>query len=307
MKGTFTGKIGRWFRVTGEFEIPDVIPPVEPPPPPPVEPPPVEGKNILFSHDFEDNTIGNYWDSGEWSKDWFDIPENKAMNKDLTEIVSLGDRKCLMSVHPAGTFNPGNGSDGNGLHYKPHLPGAHTQLYMSYDVFFPINWEWTYGNKLPGFNAGHFDSSPEDEAPYSYEWSWGGGMGMSIQKEGNLAAYFYHHNKEHRWGDSLSAHYLMPRGEWTTVTQRVVLNEVGSSNGLIEVFVNGELKAGRYNLKFRNLEEITIDRLKIYTHHGGGDVRWAPQKTQNLYLDNFVVFNYEGEGHDRSPAGRVLT
>ncbi len=58
-------------------------------------------------------------------------------------------------------------------------------------------------------------------------------------------------------------------GQWTTVAQRVRLNDVGHANGEIELFVGGESKIKVSGLVLRDSSAGRIRGIQIQTFFGG--------------------------------------
>jgi hypothetical protein len=60
-----------------------------------------------------------------------------------------------------------------------------------------------------------------------------------------------------------------PAGQWTTVSERVRLNDVGASNGQIELFVNGESVINAQGLVLRNSADGRIRGIQMQSFFGG--------------------------------------
>ena len=58
-------------------------------------------------------------------------------------------------------------------------------------------------------------------------------------------------------------------GQWNTVSQRVRLNDVGQSNGELELFFNGQSVISVKGLKFRNSAEGRFRGIQAQTFFGG--------------------------------------
>ena len=61
--------------------------------------------------------------------------------------------------------------------------------------------------------------------------------------------------------------------QWTTVSERVKLNDVGKTNGELELFVNGKSVISVKNLVLRNNDDGHIRNLQMQTFFGGTFVR----------------------------------
>jgi hypothetical protein len=73
-----------------------------------------------------------------------------------------------------------------------------------------------------------------------------------------------------KFGASIGrGNWTFPKGEWTNLTERVRLNDVGSSNGQIEISVNGEQKILADQLTLREKDEGRISGAMVHTFFGG--------------------------------------
>lgn len=100
--------------------------------------------------------------------------------------------------------------------------------------------------------------------------------------------------------------YSFPAGQWTTIAERVKLNDFGEANGEIELFVNGESvinvsgiiirdsSAGRIRgiqvQSFFRSESPTKLKDRGVSWRGliiGSSTDWATLKDQDLYFANF--------------------
>lgn len=94
-------------------------------------------------------------------------------------------------------------------------------------------------------------------------------------------------------------------GQWTTVAQRLRLNDAGQSNGEQELFVNGQSVlhltglqiAADANTKiygimaqtfFVSSTSLPIVRSQL-TRQGGSDSTWASPQTQDIWFKDFSL------------------
>ena len=63
--------------------------------------------------------------------------------------------------------------------------------------------------------------------------------------------------------------YSFPAGEWTTVLQRIQLNDPGEYNGQIRLWVNGESVIELYNVSLRNSSDGVVQGMHFQTFFGG--------------------------------------
>jgi hypothetical protein len=79
------------------------------------------------------------------------------------------------------------------------------------------------------------------------------------------------------------------QGAWTTVTERVKLNDVGKANGEIELFVNGKSTISVNGLILRARSAGRIRGIQMQSFFGGSTAVWASPKDQNVYFADFSV------------------
>jgi hypothetical protein len=99
--------------------------------------------------------------------------------------------------------------------------------------------------------------------------------------------------------------FTFPKGQWTTVSQRVKLNDVGETNGEMQLFVNGESVIDVKNIVLRNSDAGRHRGIQMQTFFGwcsvwpwfhpsnhfigGSTAEWASPKDQNSYFSDFSV------------------
>lgn len=64
--------------------------------------------------------------------------------------------------------------------------------------------------------------------------------------------------------------YSFPAGQWTTIAQRVKLNDVGQANGEIELFVNGKSVIHVSGIIIRDSSAGRIRGMQVQSFFGGG-------------------------------------
>jgi hypothetical protein len=210
--------------------------------------------------------------------------------------------KAFQAKYPKGSYNPsGNPRGGFGFYLgdPAGVPDfsyeSATEMLFSYAVYFPENFEWVKGGKVPGAFGG---SSPED----AYGCSGGRQEGrdkcfslrMMWRADGMGEVYAYvpktPENDESfnalpgtkpdgAYGFSIArGAYSYQKGAWTVLAERVKLNTVGKADGEIELFVNGESKIFAKNVIIRQHEETSFRGFHFQTFFGGSNDEWATPK-----------------------------
>jgi hypothetical protein len=78
-------------------------------------------------------------------------------------------------------------------------------------------------------------------------------------------------------------------GGWTTISERVKLNDVGKPNGELELFVNGKSVINVDGLVLRSSGAGRIRGMQMQTFFGGSHVGFASPKDQDVYFSDFSV------------------
>ncbi|KAF7313818.1 Mitochondrial external NADH dehydrogenase [Mycena chlorophos] len=183
------------------------------------------------------------------------------------------------------------------------------ELTLGYSVWFTEGFEYNMGGKLPGLYGG--DS--EDLAV-----SCSGGR-RSVQcysarfmfrtdGAGELYTYlpdyqvggFEANNRvcdiapfstcNPTYGASVGrGSYSFDSGAWTTISQRVRLNDVGQSNGELQVWANGKSVINVGGLILRDSSDGAHRGIQMQTFFGGSDSSWASPQDQDIYFADFSM------------------
>jgi len=78
-------------------------------------------------------------------------------------------------------------------------------------------------------------------------------------------------------------------GAWTTVSERIKLNDVGQANGEMELFANGVSVISVSGLIFRDSAAGTMRGIQMQTFFGGNTPDYASPQSQNAYFSDFSV------------------
>lgn len=208
---------------------------------------------------------------------------NDGLDEGRASIVEEGDERFLRVTYPANQYGPANG----GVQFKVPLGGSYEELFFAYRVRFGSGFSFVKGGKLPGLVGG---SSPTGCSPdpdgFSARNMWRGG--------GNIVQYVYWPEQPDTCGDDLEydaggdARAFTP-GKWHTVEHRVRMNAVGSEDGVLEGWVDGELALSDDGRLWRNDDSFAIDTLYFSTFFGGSDSSWAPASAQAIDFDDLIV------------------
>ncbi|KAH9939572.1 hypothetical protein B0H21DRAFT_32694 [Amylocystis lapponica] len=258
------------------------------------------------------------------TKSWTTAPQaNDALSlsdatlrptKDIKALshnyVNAPDGKYSMQAHyPKGSYTFSNTPQGGFSFYAPgpadiDLTTA-KEATFGYQVFFEEGFEFNMGGKLPGLYGGNSASEAvscsggrRDDGCFSARIMWRkNGMGelytyLPPGKPGNTNVCdvppFSTCNDV--YGASVGrGSFTFASGQWTTVSQRVRLNDVGQANGELELFANGKSVVNVGGLTLRDSADGRIYGIQAQTFFGGSTSAWASPKDQNTYFSDLSV------------------
>lgn len=268
--------------------------------------------DIVFSHDFENNRPGEYSDP-DWKRDW-NNPSWANKDAGYGKIVEENGNKYIREDFPAGTFL----LDGSGTQWHVVFDKGYDELYLSFRVKFSSGFSnKNLHGKLPGLSGGKSHGGgyiPNGTDGWSARYMFHGT---------DINFYLYYPDMHKHFGDSipkpgkkyygsgpvLNPGFTLKTDTWYTVTQRIVLNKPGQSNGLVEGYIDGKLCASQTGIRFRDTASLQIDRIFFANFLGGSGVK--PAVDEYICFDDFLVFTYKPKvkttrGHTLNPAGHRL-
>ncbi|KAH8827730.1 hypothetical protein DL96DRAFT_1600096 [Flagelloscypha sp. PMI_526] len=182
----------------------------------------------------------------------------KELSHDVTKAPD--GAKAMEALYPKGSMNPGQDPAGGISFYalgpkNVDLTKA-KEITLGYSVYFEKGFKWVQGGKLPGVYGGNnaevavsCSGGRRDDACFSARLMW------RDDGKGEFYTYFPPSAKANKkqcnvkpesdcndtYGTSVGrGAFHFKDGAWTTVTERVRLNDVGKENGEIELFANGK-------------------------------------------------------------------
>lgn len=250
--------------------------------------------DIVFRQDFETSIPGEYSEI-DWKKDW----NNPTWaNKDVGygKIVRENGNIFLQEDFPPGTFL----LTGSGVQWHAVFSKGYDELYLSYRVRFSDGFSnKDLHGKLPGLSGGKSNGGgylPDGTDGWSARYMFHGT---------DINFYLYYPDLFRHFGDSLpipkkkyygagpvlNPGFVLRPNVWYTVTQRVVLNTPGKSDGLIEGFINGKKCAQQTGIRFRDVSDLTIDRIYFANFLGGSGKKTSSR--EHICFDDFYVYTYK--------------
>ena len=269
----------------------------------------VDTFQIVLKHDFENDALGEYFYNGEEDEDedmyldWCADYGCNSISLKGTTIEQCTDwdnsTKVMRCDFPEGDWGLYMNS---GIQWLPILDDDYDELYIAYRIKLKAGFEPVLSGKFPGL--------------YGYpEWGFGApgiddGFAAKIawtndcDGEESADMYYYDHAIQGQYGDAYCTGILLDTLDniWHTLTLRIVMNDVGYSNGIAEVFLDSVCVMSESGFIWRENTSVGIDRLHISCMFGGGDDQFKAARDEWIKFDNFVVWYYD-EDFDELPKG----
>jgi hypothetical protein len=209
-------------------------------------------------------------------------------NTKVVRVAAENNVAVLEVAIPKGSINPNHPTapkGGVGFRWRPsNLQGAHAAC-LNYSVFLPADFDFRKGGKLPGLFGGSAPAGGvkvDGKNGFSVRYMW--------RDKGDGEVYAYIPAAPEGRGISIDrGKFRLSPGKWNTLTQEVVLNDPGSKNGLLRVWLNGELVIEQKRMHYRDTDTLTIDGVMADVFYGGSDPSYAAPKDTKVMLSPFEV------------------
>lgn len=236
-------------------------------------------ETLTHDHSEAKSLIHHHWEATEY---WG--------IKERAEVISKADQPHSLRVfYPKGSLNPSHPSaerGGAGFYLTKDIPAQLTRACLRYQVYFPEDFIFGRGGKLPGLFGGEPPSGCEEGSElkgFSTRYMW------REKGEGTLYAYIPHKKKQ--CGQLMGrGSWSFPKGKWIDIQQEIILNDPDSENGAIRIWVNGKKVLERHQQTIRMQEDIVIEGIMFSTFFGGKDPSWASPQDQHADFRSFVVY-----------------
>lgn len=208
------------------------------------------------------------------------------------------------------TYLKGKFASAAGAHFRAQPRGfPYSEISLSYKVFFPANFDFVLGGKLPGFWGGEPGSGGGD-------WNSNGWSArVMFREKGEAVAYLYMCTDQGKYNGSENcslvknqgsgfdtvAHHTngagvdlwrkkglqFEKGKWNSVTLSATVNSPGKSNGSISLTVND--KTQKFDGVCWSKSAKKINGFIFASWMGGGSSEYAPKKTQHASFKDFTI------------------
>ena len=267
------------------------------------------GSSIIAKIDFENQRVDNSYSPFDLQTDFGTMLSlGTFLPSARVKIVnSLTDRgKVLRVKYPKGKLR----SYASGASWQWKNFGKYHDLYLSFWVKFEKGFNFRAGGKLHGLCGGDCNTGgkkPNGHDGWSNRIHWGPGN--------TLKNYVYHKDQPGKYGQvffwthnpptlqlakgklnkkiSVKQRVEIKPGIWYHVETRVKLNKIGSSDGIVQSWLNGELVLDVRGFEFRDKtckdSDLLIDTMYFSTFFGGNSPKYMPVKDEYAYFDEFII------------------
>ena len=176
------------------------------------------------------------------------------------------------------------GLTGAAFEWLPSGMAQQESACLSYSVLLPKTFQFAEGGVLPGLYGGE-RLDPVDTSITKFGlasiiyWSKEGSAGI----KGHMAQ-----DKIGRWF-SENANVAIPRGRWTAIQQEVTLNSPGKADGILRLWIDGELRIERLNLAWRKEKDQLIEGVAADFAYLAADETSLGNKTQAVRISPFSI------------------
>ena len=299
-----------------------------------------ENFNIIFSQDFEHQSVPIEYTTALWNSDWNNPGWRDSDHrwpgwwagklKDSIVIDPVTSSKVMKFSFEDTIADGYDGQTGfrGGDTWDTDLGVEPKEVYFTYNVMWRPGFDMTNAGKMPALRGG----SPTINTPPVYGEGFKAMLMWQWQPIGGIGFYLFYQEQTHPTnGQTILWNDFQPEGldydeatgafifdvtepRWYNITIRCVVNSFtnGQPNrdGILEGYVNGKLIEQVSGLYFLTVPDIDkgINALRMAHFFGGGG---PPFRDEWSYFDDFICFTYADgvdipRGNTLSPPGRVL-
>ena len=199
----------------------------------------------------------------------------------------------LQVTLPKGSINPGNKyapRGGAGYMWIPGLPKGTSRACLTYSVWFPKNYDFVKGGKLPGLFGGMGPSGGKKvtgKNGFSTRFMW--------RRDGDGEVYGYIIGNDQRGISIDRGAWRFVPGKWTRLAQEVILNTPGKTDGRVRVWVDGRLVIDKGGLSYRTTPDLQIRGVMAHVFFGGKKPSWASSRDTFVRMTPFDLRWKKGE------------
>ncbi|KAF8842631.1 hypothetical protein BDN67DRAFT_1035498 [Paxillus ammoniavirescens] len=233
-------------------------------------------------------------------------PAAKLVQNSISLQNGTNQSSILQLVYPAHSVNPGSKPAGGADFYAAPLNlTAARNVTLEYSVFFPADFDWVKGGKLPGLYGGHTGCSGGSSAKdcFSTRLMWRpngvGELYLYAPKDKQSEALCADPQSvcDSSYGFSVGrGSFSFTAGDWTNLRQNVVLNTPGQQDGVFTLLVDGKAVINRTDMFYRDATQQAKQKpfavvliFRESTFFGGHGEEYATPKDQYTWFKDFAI------------------
>jgi hypothetical protein len=185
---------------------------------------------------------------------------------------------ALMVDLPQGSASPVHG--GMSFPWQPRAIQNKSTACLSYNLLLPADFQFTRGGMLPGIMGS--DETQETDGAFKTRMVWrqggNGGVNNRLTNGGQTTRTIIE-----------GGGFALPRGRWFKVEQEATLNTPKQSDGILRLWIDGELVVDRNDIVYRTKPSVTVSGVAADVHYGGDDAFAPSPKDTKVLLSPFVL------------------
>jgi hypothetical protein len=221
---------------------------------------------------------------GTFPTSYFSPDFEGPISRTFSEQFITDSGSYITTCYPAGSSAPSSGHPGGAQALLPITAGSADSYTLTYDLRFPVGFEFVKGGKLPGLCGGQcWTGSNNGAGGWSARFMWRtSGQAEVLLSDATTTGY--------GTDLGLGSWDWLADGQFHTLTEQVTMNTPGQPNGEITVTYNG-VQVNQFTGLTLSASGDTeeIDSLMFTTFYGGHDSSWAPNSVQHIDFRNFAV------------------
>ena len=253
-------------------------------------------QQLEYQNTFDDLPVGVY--SVDQAKEAFEVSFFKGAEEGRVAVTEFQNKgNVLRALYPKGKVKTNDSGFHTKLFWDEGGNEKHEELYLSYNIYIPADFEFRAGAKIPGLAYQTKDRN------MSVRLMW--------RRDGRLE-YYNHFNTRPTWqgwsasvdwsftgpysdlvnGEVQADQAKLIKGQWNHIELYNKLNTPGESDGVMRAWLNGELALDiTDNEDYRQADEgdIGLNCIYLSTFFGGSDETYQPTKDQYAYFDDFKI------------------
>jgi hypothetical protein len=197
--------------------------------------------------------------------------------------------RIVMAVRlPKGSIdhlNAGAPMGGIGFRWRAGIPASASTACLTYRLKLPDDFQFNLGGKLPGLFGGDGPAGGKDVDGVS-----GFSARLMWRQRGQGEVYAYIPGKPDGRGLSIErGAWTFPRGRWVELQEEIVLNTPNAANGIVRVWLDGDLALERRDLLFRTVPDLGFAGVMADIFYGGKTSEWAAPQDAIIRLTPFEL------------------